>query len=134
MMTTNLSFSNCCGFGRDAIRHVDRFANAGRLLTVAAFAVYIQINRSSLTSELDASHCCFVCAWLIAYAQIQVFEADYVLQEILMGKNDMTNQYKIIDESKWDRSMHCMVFRNCLNFLHILTLNHFKLYGFAETD
>lgn len=26
----------------------------------------------------------------------------------------MANQYKIIDESKWERSMHCMVFRNCV--------------------
>ena len=56
--------------------HADRFANAGRLhssegdVTVAAFAVYSQINRLPLTSQLDASHCCFVCAWLIAYAQI----------------------------------------------------------------
>ena len=41
------------------------------LLAVAAFAVYIQINRSPLTSQLDASHCCFVCAWLIAIAQIK---------------------------------------------------------------
>ena len=69
-LRANFSFSNCCGFGRDAMFHADRFANAGRLLTVAAFAVYSQINRSPLTSQLDASHCCFVCAWLIAYAQI----------------------------------------------------------------
>ena len=40
------------------------------LLAVAAFAVYIQINRSALSSELDAPHCCFVCAWLIANAHI----------------------------------------------------------------
>ena len=26
----------------------------------------------------------------------------------------MANQYKTIDESKWERSMHCMVFRNCV--------------------
>ena len=45
------------------------------LFVVAAFAVYSQINRSPLTSELDASHCCFGCAWLIAIAQIidQIF-------------------------------------------------------------
>ena len=24
----------------------------------------------------------------------------------------MANQYKIIDESKWERAMHCMVFAN----------------------
>ena len=24
----------------------------------------------------------------------------------------MANQYKIIDEFKWERAMHCMVFRN----------------------
>lgn len=24
----------------------------------------------------------------------------------------MANQYKVIDESKWERAMHCMVFRN----------------------
>ena len=53
--------------------HADRFANAERLLTVAAFAVYSQINRSPLSSELDAPHCCFVCAWLIANAHIPVF-------------------------------------------------------------
>ena len=52
----------------------DRLANAERLhssegdVVVAAFAVYIQINRSPLSSQLDASHCCFVCAWLIAIA------------------------------------------------------------------
>ena len=73
------SFSNCCGFKQDAIRHADRLANAGRLrssegdVAVTAFAVYIQINRSPLTSELDASHCCFVCAWLIANAQIPAY-------------------------------------------------------------
>ena len=38
------------------------------LLVVAAFAVYSQINRSPLSSELDAPLCCFVCAWLIANA------------------------------------------------------------------
>ena len=26
--------------------------------------------------------------------------------------SDMANQYKIIDEFKWERAMHCMVFRN----------------------
>ena len=52
-------FSKYCGFERDAIRHADRLANAGRLLSsagdvaVAAFAVYVQINPLSLASELD---------------------------------------------------------------------------------
>lgn len=26
----------------------------------------------------------------------------------------MSNQYKVIDEKKWDRAMHCMVFRNSI--------------------
>ena len=26
----------------------------------------------------------------------------------------MANQYKVIDESKWERAMHCMVFRNSI--------------------
>ena len=34
--------------------HADRFANAERLLTVAAFAVYVQIKPLSLPSKLGA--------------------------------------------------------------------------------
>ena len=49
------------------------------LLVVAAFAVYSQSNRSPLSSELDAPLCCFVCAWLIANAQITVFRTVVVL-------------------------------------------------------
>lgn len=26
----------------------------------------------------------------------------------------MTNHYKVIDEKNWNRAMHCMVFRNCI--------------------
>ena len=26
----------------------------------------------------------------------------------------MANSYKIIDEKKWARATHCMVFRNCV--------------------
>ena len=42
------------GFEWDAMIHADRFANAGRLLTVAAFAVYVQIKPLSLPSKLGA--------------------------------------------------------------------------------
>ena len=37
-----------------AIRLADRFANSSSSLTVAAFAVYIQIKALALSSELDA--------------------------------------------------------------------------------
>ena len=59
-MILNSCFSNCCGFGRDAIRYVDGNISFGAA-AVAAFAVYSQINRSPLTSQLDASYSCFVC-------------------------------------------------------------------------
>ena len=68
--------------------HADRFANAERLhssegdVTVAEFAVYSQINRSPLSSELDAPHCCFVCAWLIANAHIPVCRGESVMKRI----------------------------------------------------
>ena len=42
------------GFEWDAMSHADRFANAGRLLTVTAFAVYVQIKPLSLPSKLGA--------------------------------------------------------------------------------
>ena len=50
----NCCFSKYCGFGWDAMIHANRFANAGRLLTVAAFAVYVQIKPLSLPSKLGA--------------------------------------------------------------------------------
>ena len=62
--------SNCCGFGWDAMSHADRFANAERLLTVAAFAVYSQPVKCSFVSKLPTSIRRSVCAWLIANAQI----------------------------------------------------------------
>ncbi len=53
-------------FCRAAIRHADRFANARRSLTVAAFAVYVRKCLQPLVSELTAVVNIFVRAWLIA--------------------------------------------------------------------
>ena len=74
-LRANYSFSNCCGFGRDAMIHADRFANAERLLTVAAFAVYSQPVKCSFVSKLPTSIRRPVRAWLIANAQIRVCRA-----------------------------------------------------------
>ena len=40
------------GFEWDAMIHADRLANAGRLLTVTAFAVYVQIKPLSLYVQI----------------------------------------------------------------------------------
>ena len=48
-----------------AMSHADRFANAWRSLTVAAFAVYVRKCLQPLVSELTAVVNIFVRAWLI---------------------------------------------------------------------
>ncbi len=35
----------------------------------------------------------------------------------------MFNTYKVIDENTWERSMHCMVFRNSIEPMFCVTFN-----------
>ena len=60
------------------IRHADRFANAERLLTVAAFAVCSQSNCHPIVSKLPSAVICLVCAWLIANAHVVDMQNDFI--------------------------------------------------------
>ena len=44
----------------------------------------------------------------------------------------MANQYKVIDESKWERAMHCMVFRNSVEPAFCVTFE-VDVTGFRDT-
>lgn len=39
----------------------------------------------------------------------------------------MANSYKVIDETKWERAMHCMVFRNSVLSCHGLHIRIFPI-------
>ena len=69
--------------------HADRSQAALRLVTVAAFAVYIQSDEQPYESKLSLSVRQTVCAWLIAYAQKgamtpEAFELRHVIAPLNM--------------------------------------------------
>ena len=69
--------------------HADRSQAALRLVTVAAFAVYIQSDEQPSESKLSLSVRQTVCAWLIAYAQKgaitpEAFELRHVIAPLNM--------------------------------------------------
>ena len=61
-------------------------------------------------------------------------EIDVSAENQNLRDNYMANKYEVIDESTWERAMHCMVFRNriepafCVTFEADIT--EFKNYGF----
>ncbi len=40
----------------------------------------------------------------------------------------MANSYKIIDEGSWERAMHCMIFRKCVEPMFCVTFESDKTY------
>ena len=69
--------------------HAGRSQAALRLVTVAAFAVYIQSDKLPSESKLSLSVRQTVCAWLIAYAQKgamtpEAFELRHVIAPLNM--------------------------------------------------
>ena len=77
-VTINCCFSNCCGFGWDAMIHGDSSISFGDA-AVTAFAVYSQSVKCSFVSKLSTSIRRPVCAWLIADAQIAAAKKNTIL-------------------------------------------------------
>ena len=92
--------------GRTALQHILQFfellwIRLGRndpCRQVRKRRAFAQLRRRCYCRELDASHCCFVCAWLIAYAQISVFRTavDSVGTQFALPTDSQTLRFLLV--------------------------------------